>query len=119
MSAARRKVDLLQGMLSALLQQEQQQQQQQQGSQHLQGRPAAAVASFATTAAVDGKQGADEQIQELRQQLTAAQVRGAPTRVVRFGRLLVAAAKLPSGLLLLLLLQLLLGGQDIHESPCS
>jgi hypothetical protein len=73
MSAARRKVDLLQGMLSALLQQERQQ--QQQGSQHPQGRPAAAVASFATAA--DYKQGAAVgQIQELKLQLTAAQVLG-------------------------------------------
>lgn len=67
MLGARRKVDLLQGMLTALLQQE-----QQQGSQHLQGRPAAAVASFATT--TGAKQGAGRQIEELRQQLTAAQV---------------------------------------------
>lgn len=49
MTAARRKVDLLQGMLAALLQQ----QQQQQG------------------------EGAQQQIQQLREQLAEAQVRGA------------------------------------------
>lgn len=65
MAAASRKVDLLQNMLSALLQQ------QQLEGQQLQGRPAATVASFATAA---GSTDLGGQIQELRSQLTTAQV---------------------------------------------
>jgi hypothetical protein len=94
MSAAHRKVDLLQGMLSALLQQERQQ--QQQGSQHPQGRPAAAVASFATAA--DDKQGAAVgQIQELKLQLTAAQVLGGFNVASQFGPDCSRPLVLPAG----------------------
>lgn len=78
MVAARRKVDLLQGMLSAL---QQQQSQQQQGARHPPGRPAAAVASFATLAGSEQQEQelfgvVGDQVQGLRAQLSEAQVGG-------------------------------------------